>query len=64
MPLFLDAITTNETYFFRDTAELRLARRYVFLPEIIQQAALENDPRPCGYGRRPAAPVKSRTRSR
>ena len=44
MPLFLDAITTNETYFFRD------AQHYdwlgdSFLPAIIQQAAARKRPK-------------------
>ena len=39
MPLFLDAITTNETYFFRDTQNYDWLGN-LFLPEIIQQAAL------------------------
>ena len=44
MPLFLDAITTNETYFYRDN------HHYVwlgetFLPEIAQQAAQHKRPR-------------------
>jgi chemotaxis protein methyltransferase CheR len=39
MPLFLDAITTNETYFFRDTQNYDWLGN-TFLPEIIQQAAL------------------------
>ena len=38
MPLFLDAITTNETYFFRDTQNYDWLGD-TFLPEIIQQAA-------------------------
>ena len=37
MPLFLDAITTNETYFFRDTQNYDWLGE-TFLPEIIQQA--------------------------
>ena len=43
MPLFLDAITTNETYFLRDTQHYDWLSD-VFLPEISQQAALRNDP--------------------
>ena len=38
MPLFLDAITTNETYFFRDIQNYDWLGD-AFLPEIIQQAA-------------------------
>jgi len=38
MPLFLDAITTNETYFFRDIHQYEWLGE-TFLPEIIQQAA-------------------------
>jgi chemotaxis protein methyltransferase CheR len=37
MPQFLDAITTNETYFFRDTQNYDWLGD-TFLPEIIQQA--------------------------
>jgi chemotaxis protein methyltransferase CheR len=37
MPLFLDAITTNETYFFRDTQQYEWLSE-TFLPEIAQQA--------------------------
>ena len=37
MPLFLDAITTNETYFFRDTQHYDWLGE-TFLPEIVQQA--------------------------
>jgi chemotaxis protein methyltransferase CheR len=39
MPLFLDAITTNETYFFRDTQHYDWLGE-VFLPEISRQTAL------------------------
>ena len=39
MPLFLDAITTNETYFFRDPQHYEWLGE-TFLPEIAQQAAL------------------------
>jgi len=38
MPLFLDATTTNETYFFRDIHQYEWLGG-TFLPEIIQQAA-------------------------
>jgi chemotaxis protein methyltransferase CheR len=38
MPLFLDAITTNETYFFRDTQNYDWFGD-VFLPEIVQDAS-------------------------
>src|SRR5215470_6398243 len=38
MPLFLDAITTNETYFFRDPHQYEWLGE-TFLPELIQQAA-------------------------
>ena len=44
MPLFLDAITTNETYFFRDTQNYDWLGN-TFLPEIIQQAALRKRPK-------------------
>ena len=44
MPLFLDAITTNETYFFRDTQNYDWLGDS-FLPEIIQQAAQRRRPR-------------------
>jgi chemotaxis protein methyltransferase CheR len=37
MPQFLDAITTNETYFFRDTQNYDWLGN-TFLPEVIQQA--------------------------
>ena len=38
MPLFLDAITTNETYFYRDHQHYQWLEQ-TFLPEIVQQAA-------------------------
>jgi chemotaxis protein methyltransferase CheR len=44
MPLFLDAITTNETYFFRDTHNYDWLND-TFLPEIIQQAILRKRPK-------------------
>jgi chemotaxis protein methyltransferase CheR len=44
MPLFLDAITTNETYFFRDPQHYNWLSE-TFLPEIAQQAALRNRPK-------------------
>jgi chemotaxis protein methyltransferase CheR len=44
MPLFLDAITTNETYFLRDTQNYECLGD-TFLPEIIQQAALRKRPK-------------------
>ena len=44
MPLFLDAITTNETFFFRDTQNYDWLGD-TFLPEIIQHAALRKRPR-------------------
>jgi len=44
MPLFLDAITTNETYFLRDTQHYDWLGD-VFLPEISQQAALRKRPK-------------------
>lgn len=44
MALFLDAITTNETYFFRDTHHYDWLGE-VFLPEVIQQAALRKRPK-------------------
>ncbi len=44
MPLFLDAITTNETYFFRDTQHYDWLGD-TFLPEIIQQAVLRKRPK-------------------
>jgi chemotaxis protein methyltransferase CheR len=37
MPLFLDAITTNETYFFRDIQHYQWLEQ-TFLPEVNQQA--------------------------
>ena len=40
MPLFLDAITTNETYFFRDSQHYDWLGDG-FLPEIAAQAALK-----------------------
>jgi chemotaxis protein methyltransferase CheR len=39
MPLFLDAITTNETYFFRDIQNYNWLGD-TFLPEIVQHAAV------------------------
>jgi chemotaxis protein methyltransferase CheR len=39
MPLFLDAITTNETYFFRDIQHYDWLGE-TFLPEVVQNAAL------------------------
>jgi chemotaxis protein methyltransferase CheR len=44
MPLFLDAITTNETYFLRDTQNYEWLGD-TFLPEILQQAALRKRPK-------------------
>jgi chemotaxis protein methyltransferase CheR len=44
MPLFLDAITTNETYFFRDIHQYEWLGE-TFLPEIIQQAAQRKRPK-------------------
>ena len=44
MPLFLDAITTNETYFFRDPQNYDWLGD-AFLPEIIQQAVLRKRPK-------------------
>ena len=44
MPLFLDAITTNETYFFRDPQHYDWLGES-FLPEIVHQAALRKRPR-------------------
>ena len=44
MPLFLDAITTNETYFLRDTQNYEWLGD-TFLPEIIQQALLRKRPK-------------------
>ena len=38
MPLFLDAITTNETYFYRDHQHYQWLEQ-TFLPEMLQQAA-------------------------
>ncbi len=40
MPLFLDAITTNETYFFRDTQNYDWLGD-TFLPELVQQALVQ-----------------------
>jgi chemotaxis protein methyltransferase CheR len=44
MPLFLDAITTNETYFFRDTQNYDWLGN-TFLPEIIYQAKSRKRPK-------------------
>jgi chemotaxis protein methyltransferase CheR len=44
MPLFVDAITTNETYFFRDVQHYRWLGDE-FLPEVAQRAALRHHPR-------------------
>jgi chemotaxis protein methyltransferase CheR len=44
MPLFLDAITTNETYFFRDPHHYEWLGE-TFLPEIAQQAVLRKRPK-------------------
>jgi chemotaxis protein methyltransferase CheR len=44
MPLFLDVITTNETYFFRDTQHYDWLGD-TFLPEIIQQASQRKRPK-------------------
>ena len=44
MPLFLDAITTNETYFFRDMQNYDWLGD-TFLPEIIHQAQLRKRPK-------------------
>ncbi len=44
MPEFLDAITTNETYFFRDSQHYRWLGDE-FLPELAHQAALHKHPK-------------------
>jgi chemotaxis protein methyltransferase CheR len=44
MPLFLDAITTNETYFFRDIHQYEWLEE-TFLPEVIQQATQHKRPK-------------------
>jgi chemotaxis protein methyltransferase CheR len=44
MPLFLDAITTNETYFLRDAQNYEWLGD-TFLPEIIQQAIARKRPK-------------------
>jgi chemotaxis protein methyltransferase CheR len=44
MPLFLNEITTNETYFFRDPQHYEWFGD-IFLPEVIQQARLHQRPR-------------------
>ena len=44
MPLFLDAITTNETYFFRDPQHYEWLGES-FLPEVAHQAAVRKRPR-------------------
>jgi chemotaxis protein methyltransferase CheR len=44
MPLFLDAITTNETYFLRDIQNYEWLGS-TFLPEMIQQAVLRKRPK-------------------
>jgi chemotaxis protein methyltransferase CheR len=44
MPLFLDVITTNETYFFRDPQHYDWLGE-TFLPEIAHQAALRKRPK-------------------
>jgi chemotaxis protein methyltransferase CheR len=44
MPLFLDAITTNETYFFRDIQHYNWLGEMLF-PKITQQAALRKRPK-------------------
>jgi len=44
MPFFLDAITTNETYFFRDLHQYEWLEE-TFLPGIIQQAARRKCPK-------------------
>jgi chemotaxis protein methyltransferase CheR len=44
MPLFLDAITTNETYFFRDPQHYDWLDE-TFLPGILAQAALRRQPK-------------------
>jgi chemotaxis protein methyltransferase CheR len=44
MPFFMDAITTNETYFFRDIHQYEWLGE-TFLPEIIRQAAQRKRPK-------------------
>jgi chemotaxis protein methyltransferase CheR len=44
MPLFLDAITTNETYFFRDPQHYDWLGE-TFLPEVAHQAVLRKRPK-------------------
>ena len=63
MPLFLDAITTNETYFYRDHQHYDWLGQ-TFLPEIVAASRGGNGPRFCGSGRRLAAPARSPIRSR
>jgi len=44
MPLFLDAITTNETYFYRDVQHFDWVSKS-FLPEIVEAARLRKRPK-------------------
>jgi chemotaxis protein methyltransferase CheR len=44
MPMFLDVITTNETYFFRDSQHYQWLGQE-FLPEIARRATLHKHPR-------------------
>ena len=56
MPAFLDAITTNETYFYRDHPPLRVARRTRSSPRSRRRPRSGSGRGRCGSGRRPAAP--------
>ena len=62
MPLFLDAITTNETYFYRDHQHYQWLGQ-TFLPEIFSRPPSGNGPASCGSGRRLAAPARNPIRS-
>ena len=60
MPQFLDAITTNETYFYRDLHQY-IWLEETFLPEISRRTAQHKHPRRLRSGQPHAARVKSRT---
>ena len=62
MPAFLDAITTNETYFFRDQHHYDWLGGE-FLPRCSPRPPPDAGRGRCGSGRRRAAPARSPTRS-
>ncbi len=58
--MVVDAMTTNETLWFRDTYPFEVLKQRV-LPELIKA---NGGQRACGSGRRPVRQARSRTRCR